>query len=93
MKYQDENIRILALTVVSEACENYIHDVRRLKYILDYEDRHNGKLSRKAQIEKAHLIHYIHDALVFFNSGRPELYCGIDGKTILEQLNKRLYNG
>ena len=90
MKYQDENIKTLALTVVSEACDNYIHDVRRLKYILDYESRHEGKLSRKAQAEKVHLIHYIKDALEFFNSGRPELYCGIDGKTILSELNKRL---
>ena len=90
MKYQDENIKNLALTVVSEACDNYIHDVKRLKYICDYETRHNGLLSRKARAEKCHLIHYIKDALEFFNSDRPELYCGIDGKTILEQLNKRL---
>ncbi len=89
MKYQDENMKTLALTVVAEACDNYIHDVRRLKYISDYESRY-GKLSRKAQAEKAHLIHYIHDALEFFNSGRCELYCGIDGKTILSELNKRV---
>lgn len=90
MKYQDEQLRILALTIVSEACDNYIHDVRRLKYICDYELRHDGKLSRKARTEKAHLIHYINDALIFFNSGKPELYCGIDGKTILNELNKRV---
>ena len=89
MKYQDENIKILALTVVSEACENYIHDVRRLRYIDQLEIRNKGKLSRKARAEKCHLIHYIKDAREFFNSGRPELYCGIDGQTILKELDKR----
>lgn len=90
MKYQDENMKTLAITVVSEACDNYIHDVRRLRYIEQLEKRCNGKLSRKARAEKCHLIHYIKDARKFFNSGRPELYCGIDGKTILNELNKRL---
>lgn len=90
MNYQDENIKELALTIVATACDNYIHDVRRLRYIFDFECKHNYKLSRKAQAEKAHLIHYIHDAIAFFNSGKPELYCGIDGKTILNELNKRI---
>lgn len=90
MKYQDENMKTLAITIVSVACNNYIHDVRRLRYIDQLEKRNDGKLSRKARAEKCHLIHYIKDALEFFNSGRPELYCGIDGKTILNELNKRL---
>jgi len=89
MKYQDENIKILALTVVSEACDNYIHDVRRLRYIDQLEKKNKGKLSRKARAEKCHLIHYIKDAHEFFNSGRPELYCGINGQTILKELDKR----
>ena len=89
MNYQDEPLKILAITVVSEACDNYIHDVRRLRYIDQLEKKNKGKLSRKARAEKCHLIHYIKDAREFFNSGRPELYCGIDGKTILNELNKR----
>ncbi len=89
MNYQMENIKNLAITVVSEACDNYIHDVRRLRYIEQLEIRLKGKLSRKARAEKCHLIHYIKDARDFFNSGRPELYCGIDGKTILKELDKR----
>lgn len=89
MKYQDENIKNLAITVVAEACDNYIHDVRRLRYINQLEIRLKGKLSIKARAEKYHLIHYIKDAREFFNSGRPELYCGIDGKTILKELDKR----
>lgn len=89
MKYQDENMKTLALTVVGMACENYIHDVRRLRYIDQLEKKNKGKLSRKARAEKCHLIHYIKDAREFFNSGRPELYCGIDGQTILKELDKR----
>lgn len=89
MKYQDENMKTLAITVVSEACDNYIHDVRRLRYIDQLEKKNKGKLSRKARTEKCHLIDYIKDARDFFNSGRPELYCGIDGQTILNELDKR----
>jgi hypothetical protein len=89
-RYED-----LAKEIVTAACEDYIKYSIIRDDILDYEAKKKKRDKRfelsstdRYKLNKA--LRHINEDILFFKSGRTELYAKIDGKTILENLERRI---
>ena len=89
-RYED-----LAKEIVTAACEDYIKYSIIRDDILDYEAKKKKRSKRfelsstdRYKLNKA--LRHINEDILFFKSGKTELYAKIDGKTILENLERRI---
>lgn len=89
-RYED-----LAKEIVTAACEDYIKYSIIRDDILDYEAK-KKKRSRRFELSSTDryklnkALRHINEDILFFKSGKTELYAKIDGKTILENLERRI---
>jgi hypothetical protein len=89
-RYED-----LAKEIVTATCEDYIKYSIIRDDILDYEAKKKKRdkrfeLSSNDRYKLNKALRHINEDILFFKSGRTELYAKIDGKTILENLERRI---
>lgn len=77
----------LAKEIVAQIAEDYIKSSR---YIV--KCGHKSDLSKNQYNRLVIAIKHRAEDIIFFESERPFILCGVDGKFILRTLNKRLIN-
>lgn len=81
----DKGMDDLCYAIVKQACIDYETSLRYLR-------RHPEKPGWQKNGKMLEMVRMRDDCIAFFESGYPEMMCGIDGEDIMKIIRRKYYN-